>query len=241
MAKRIRSLLPLYLCCLLLQGCSNAYLQNESADEATTGSLTLLLDWVSGDFDNRRQFESQTETPTGSGFSQSGFSHLGLQRRIVYAPQLGAHVLYAQINRRADPGDVYRQTLQVFEQDSEGTIRSRNLRFRDAEKHRDILATPGAFAALESAALKPALPTGCDPEWTFDGSEFTARIYRERCSMISRRNGKSRHIQSTEFVGPNTIRNEESGYRENGEQIFGLAPGVYYEFDRVRAAPEPGQ
>lgn len=212
-------LAALLLTACLLPGCIG------TGTPKQRGSLEQLLEWIVGDFDNRAQFEAQAD-------GDSTFSHLGLQRRLVIAPAIGEHVVYAQINRRADPGDVYRQSLQVFERDARGNISSRNLSFAEPDKYRDIIANPNAFAALRPTDLVSALPDTCNPGWQFNGEAFEARIQRDNCIMISRRDGKPRHIQSTEFVYPGWIRNEESGYRENGEQIFGLEPGVYYQYDR---------
>ena len=53
--------------------------------------------------------------------------------------------------------------------------------------------------------------------------------------MTSRRDGKPRRIESTEFVRADAILNMESGYREDGSRIFGLEDGVYYRYDRTAA------
>lgn len=211
----------------LLQGSASA-----ASAEHAAGSFAQLLEWITGDFDNHAQFNAHVKAE-----GEPSFDHLGLQRRQVTAPALGEHVVYAQINRRADPTDIYRQTFQVFALDEKGNITSKNMRFVEPEKYQDILARPEAFAALTQSDVIPALPESCDPAWRFSGTEFEARISRESCTMISRRDGKARHIQSTEFIGPNLIRNEESGYRGNGERIFGLPAGIYYHYDRVSRTP----
>lgn len=191
---------------------------------AQEDDLDLLLRWMVGDFDNRAQFEAQ---------AGDAISHLGLQRRLVDAPALGEHVIYAQTNRRADPTDIYRQLLIVFDRDAAGRILARNLRFADPNANRDILSNPKRFSTLTAADVQPALPPGCDPSWERLGGEFVGRVSRQNCVMTSRRDGGPRRIQSTEFVRTDAILNEESGYREDGSMIFGLEKGLYYRYDRV--------
>jgi hypothetical protein len=200
--------------------------EEATSDSVPEGSLAQLLDWIQGDFDNYAQYASQTP-------AKDEFSHLGLQRRLVDMPALGEHVIYAQINRRADPGDVYRQFVQVFSQDELGQIQSRILRFVEAEQYLDILAQPETFATLAEEDFRPALSPGCEPHWRVEGNAYVSRIDRQHCVIASRRDGKPRHIQSTEFVEATRIRNEESGYLPDGTQLFGLAEGVYYEYQRV--------
>lgn len=195
---------------------------------AQSSTLDKLLPLITGDFDNRAQFEAQ-EGDT--------ISRLGLQRRRVNAPALGTHVVYAQINHRADPSDIYRQTIMVFEEADDGAVSSRTLRFADADAHRDIMDNLERFETLTADDIGPALPGGCDPSWSFDGEQFISRISADECVIISRRTGNPRHIQGTEFVRIDAILNEESGYREDGSMIFGLPEGVYYRYDRVSAAP----
>jgi hypothetical protein len=200
--------------------------EQAASDSVPEGSLAQLLEWIQGDFDNYLQYASQT--PGGGEFS-----HLGLQRRLVAIPALGEHVIYAQINRRADPSDVYRQFVQVFSEDESGQIQSRILRFVEDEQYLDILAQPDAFAKLTEDDFRPALAPGCEPHWRVEGNAYVSRIDKQRCVIASRRDGKPRHIQSTEFVEAMRIRNEESGYLPDGTQLFGLPDNVYYEYQRV--------
>ncbi|GAB5413733.1 MAG: hypothetical protein Cons2KO_13360 [Congregibacter sp.] len=200
------------------------------SEEATRSiDLGQLLRLITGDFDNRKQYEAQ-EGDT--------FSHLGLQRRLVHAPALGDHVVYAQINRRADPSDVYRQSIMRFEQHEDGSVSARNLRFASPDEHREIMRDLKRFESLDEEDVVAALPDGCDPVWTREGERFVSRISASECVMISRRDGKPRRIQATEFVGVHAIENEESGYNEDGSKIFGLPEATYYRYERISPAPE---
>ena len=211
-----------------------------SAGPAHADDLDQLLSLIVGDFDNRAQFDAQgDEVDKRAQFAAHGgdsVSHLGLQRRRVKAPALGEHVVYAQINHRADPSDVYRQSIMVFERDAQGAIIARNLRFADPQANRDILSDLGRFQTLTAADVEPALPEGCETTRIRDDDGFRGRVFRANCVMTSRRDGKPRRIQSTEFLRRDAILNEESGYREDGSMIFGLAEGVYYRYDRISEA-----
>ena len=194
------------------------------ASAADSGDLERLMRLLQGDFDNRAQFESQ---------DGELIDHLGLQRRIVDVPALGDHVVYAQINRRADASDIYRQTLMVFELADSGEIIANTWRFREADSFQDILADPARLATLTAGDFGQALPASCAQTWSVDGDGFVGRVDRESCEIISRRTGNPRRIQSTEFVHRDAIENEESGYRPDGSMIFGLPEGVYYRYERV--------
>ncbi len=213
--------------------------------------IDALLALLVGDFDNRAQYEAQfsksgeltaqrEEKRSAAGASPSDgdngeplFSHLGLQRRLVQVPALGGLVVYAQINRRADPTDVYRQSFQRFSVNADGIISARNYRFTDPQVHKDILEHPERFAVLTEQELTPSLPETCDPRWTFESGVWVSRIDRESCVIASRRDGKPRYIQATEFVEATRIRNEESGYDADGRMIFGLPADTYYHYDRL--------
>lgn len=191
------------------------------------GDLDTLLEWLSGDFDNRAQVAAQPES------DEPLYSLLGLQRRVVSAPALGEHVVYAQINNDADPAKVYRQTLMVFSEDpGTGKIRSRTVSFADRDANADIIQRLDDLAEMNADDFVDSLPEGCSPAWDWRDGEYSMFIDPEDCVIISRRTGKPRHIQGTEFVGPDVIRNEESGYRPDGSMIFGLPEGVYYVYER---------
>ncbi len=77
-----------------------------------------------------------------------------------------------------------------------------------------------------------ALPDACSPAWEWRDGEYYNFVDAKDCVITSRRTGKQRGIQSTEFVSPAGIRNEESGYKPDGSFIFGLPAGVYYDYRR---------
>lgn len=191
------------------------------------GDLDTLLEWLAGDFDNRAQVAAQPEA------EKPLYSLLGLQRRVVSVPVLGEHVVYAQINNDADPTDVYRQTLMVFGDDAgTGQFRSRTVSFADPEANADIIERLDDLASMAADDFVDRLPEGCAPNWEWRDGEYRMFIDPDDCVITSQYTGNQRHIQGTEFVGPNVIRNEESGYRPDGSMIFGLPEGVYYVYER---------
>ena len=194
---------------------------------AASGDLATLLEWIAGDFDNREQVAAQPPS------DEALYSLLGLQRRVVTAPALGEHVVYAQINNDADPANVYRQTLMVFSEDPDtGQIRSRTVSFADPEANADIIDRLDDLSDMSPDAFVDSLPDGCAPAWNWRDGEYRMFIDPDACVIVSKYTGEPRHIQGTEFVSPDAIRNEESGYRPDGSMIFGLPDGVYYVYER---------
>ena len=198
-----------------------------AGNAAEHGDLETLMTWMSGDFDNRQQYEAQpaAEEPL--------FSLLGLQRRVVEVPALGEHVVYAQINNDADPANVYRQRLYVFELLEDGRIHMTNWGFADGAGNQDILGRLADLDTLPRDAFTNSLPETCASNWVRRAGEFYTYIDPQQCIIESRRGGQL-GIQSTEFVGENRIRNEESGWELDGSMRFGLPEGVYYEYQRTR-------
>lgn len=188
-----------------------------------TAALTRLLAWMTGDFDNRAQFEAQPPS------TEPVFALLGQQRRVVKVPALGEHVVYAQINSNADPAQVYRQRLLVFTPGEDGALRMTTWSFADEAAHRDILTRLDDLADMPREAFVPSLPAGCEADWERRGEALYSQINANTCRIDSQRGGRI-GIQSTEIVEPDGIRSEESGYSLDGRMLFGLPQGQYYEY-----------
>ncbi len=196
--------------------------------DATAGGLPVLMRWMTGDFDNRRQVEHQEHRDPPL------YSLLGLQRRQVEVPALGDRVIYAQINHEADPDQIYRQSFVVFHVDKRsGVIRSENWSFADPTDKKTILSRLYDLQNMSREDFKRALADTCIATWEARGEEFYAQISAQKCVLTSRRSGEALRLQATEFVGADGIRNEESGYKADGTMTFGLPPQQYYEFDRT--------
>lgn len=195
----------------------------EVPGDRTNADLATLIDWMSGSFDNRAQFESQPAT------GNRQFSLLGIVRKPVGVPVLGDHVVYAQINNDADPGKVYRQRLLVFAIHGDD-IRMEAWSFADPAAHQDILQRLDDLKAMPADAFTPALPAGCEANWVKEGDAFVGRIDPADCRIVSAQSSQPRGIQGTEIVGPDGMRSEESGYDQAGKMIFGLPEGSYYEY-----------
>ncbi|MDJ0927582.1 MAG: chromophore lyase CpcT/CpeT [Gammaproteobacteria bacterium] len=198
-----------------------------AGNAAGHADLETLMAWMSGDFHNRQQYEAQPPA------DEPLFGLLGLQRREVEAPALGDHVVYAQINNDADPANVYRQRLYVFELLDGGVIRMSNWGFADPDANKDILGRLEDLASMPRDAFTNSLPETCTSYWTKRDDEFYTYIDPDKCIIESRRGGKL-GIQSTEFVSEDRIRNEESGWELDGRMRFGLPEGIYYEYQRTR-------
>lgn len=193
-----------------------------AADDANTPAALLAM--MSGDFDNRAQFTAQpaAEKPL--------FSLLGVQRRAVTVPALGAHMLYAQVNNDADPGKVYRQRLYSFTAAGGGEVVMESWSFVDEAAVRDVLGRLADLATMPAAAFRPSLPDGCEMRWIRDDDSWTGRVDPATCTIASKRSGAPMKLRATEIVTADRLWNEESGFTPDGAMVFGLPDGVYYEF-----------
>lgn len=190
--------------------------------------LATLLAWMTGDFDNRAQFEAQPPA------AEPRFLLLGIQRRLVQVPALGTHIVYAQVNDAADPARIRRQRLFAFAPDAGGGIVMTSWSFVDEDAARDILGRLGDLAAMPATAFRPSLPAGCDMRWTATEGTWSGRVDPGTCTISARRDGAPMKLRSTEILDAAGLRNEEAGFTAAGVMAFGLPDGVYYEFRRIR-------
>jgi hypothetical protein len=183
-----------------------------------------LMRLMSGNFDNFAQFSAQATA------DKPMFSLLGIQRRLVTVPALGAHVVFAQVNNDADPTRIYRQRLYSFAADEYGELVMKTWSFVDEVGARDIMGRLADLAAMPIEAFRPSLPEGCDMRWSQDAEGWTGRVDPQTCRITSRRRGTPIKLRATEIVTRSGLRSEESGFTPEGEMVFGLPDGVYYEF-----------
>jgi len=195
---------------------------------AAVPDLATLTALMTGDFDNRRQFEAQPPA------KEPQFLLMGLQRRAVQVPALGTHVVYAQVNDAADPARIRRQRLFVLVPEADGSVVMNSWSFADETAARDILGRLGDLERMPATAFRPSLPPGCDMRWTLVAATWSGRVDPTTCSIRGRRDGAPMKLRSTELLGPDGLRNEEAGFTSAGEMSFGLPDGVYYEFRRSR-------
>lgn len=206
----------------------SAYASEAAQGAAMAPDLATLIALMTGDFDNRRQFEAQPPA------DKPQFLLMGLQRRPVQVSALGTHVVYAQVNDAADPARIRRQRLFVLLPEADGSVVMKSWSFADETAARDILGRLGDLKRMPATAFRPSLPPGCDMRWTLVAGTWSGRVDPATCSIRGRRDGAPMKLRSTELLGPDGLRNEEAGFTSTGEMTFGLPDGVYYEFRRSR-------
>jgi len=149
------------------------------ADDAQSAVEALVAGW-SGAYDDLEQviFDARTPSPLVSDDD----------RRIrtivapVSLPWLAKNVLYLEEFRQDDPDDPRRQVLLWLAPEPgpvAGTVRVRQLTFREPQRWRNLYAHPRQLERLRRRDLA-AIP-GCDLVLTRSGGEFIGGTVGRRC------------------------------------------------------------
>jgi hypothetical protein len=167
-----------------------------------------------------------------------------LLRVVGIDPPAGySRALYSEMRHDSASGDIYRQSLLVFDENPErkgNTMTS--LAFTDRQAAADLIRDPGLLAAghlSTTAALAP----GCTTHFIREGDGFFGRIDPDTCVITGKR-GDIRHIESQTLLRRDAIEQLERGYDDKGQLLFGNKDGVRYVWPRIEAAntgPEKGK
>ncbi|MGJ3232577.1 MAG: chromophore lyase CpcT/CpeT [Oceanicaulis sp.] len=189
-----------------------------------------FLSWFEGRFDNDHQvfFAEALGVP-----EDARHERIHSIFRPVDPPQIGAHVFYVEQYSNADPADLYRQRLYVFEPVYEtGEIRL------------DILA-PRDPGALAGAHLDPSRLEGltredfvaypqCAVYWRRQENQFVGETRRGECRIESTRSGRTLVIEDDLVLTPDAIWILDRAETEEGEYVYGNRAGVPHKLRRAR-------
>ncbi|MFZ1625144.1 MAG: CpcT/CpeT family chromophore lyase [Gammaproteobacteria bacterium] len=162
-----------------------------------------------------------------------------LLRVVAIDPPAGySRALYSEMRHDGVGGDIYRQSLLVFDESPErrgNTMTS--LAFTDRQAAAELIRDPGLLAAghLSTAA---ALAPGCTTHFIREGAGFFGRIDPATCVITGKR-GDIRHIESQTLLRRNAIEQLERGYNDKGQLLFGNKDGVRYVWPRIDTADMP--
>jgi len=150
-------------------------------------------------------------------------------RRVrVHAPELGAVVVYLQLNRGENRA-LYRQRMLLLENDPyTGEVRQRAFALLEPDSFVDAAPDHPGFATLEREDLAAGFDEGCAQSWERRGDGWFGYVDPERCRIHSKHGGEIRRIEAETWISGGELKLAERGFDAGGErQLFGTSPGEF--------------
>ncbi len=162
-----------------------------------------------------------------------------LLRVVAIDPPAGySQALYSEMRHDGASGDIYRQSLLVFDESPGRTGNTMtSLAFTDRQAAAELIRDPGLLAAGHLSTTA-ALPPGCTTHFIREGDSFYGRIDPDTCVITGKR-GDIRHIESQTLLRRDAIEQLERGYDDKGQLLFGNKDGVRYVWPRIDNADIP--
>ncbi|MGI9239120.1 MAG: chromophore lyase CpcT/CpeT [Woeseiaceae bacterium] len=202
------------------------------APPAWCNDIDELAEMLTGTFDSRLASLDQIADHSDDHSDDQSDEQRFVDRRIrLTLPALGPYVFYQQINQHEDL-EVYRQRVLVLRiSETTGRIEQRAFSLRDAPRFVD--ADAGAFETIGSADLDDFMADGCEQVWTKMSGGYRGYVDPDTCTIISKRTGKLRSIESESLLTKDALALAERGFdAETGEQLFGTLPGAFLRLGR---------
>jgi hypothetical protein len=211
---------------LLLGGCVSTH--------APVDPRETLLEAMAGTWDNWAQFAAAPDTlkvpPTVDG-EWLDLQHATFTR--VEAPALGSHVLYLEWHKGGSGGEISRQRLWSFRNDSEDGLRMDFYAFIDGKPFAGRAGEQGAFETLTRDTVRGYGPA-CALHFELRPAGFVGAISATDCTITAasgRRMGINARVALT---ADGTLEYQESGVLDDGRYAFRVPPTVPYRFQRLR-------
>lgn len=186
-----------------------------------------FLAWFPGEYNNHEQVWQARSAGV------EPHEHLHHIFAPVSVPGLGEHVFYVQQHMDADPDNIYRQRLYLFEKNAErGAIQLTIFSFPDDPAVRDAHRDPTKVAGFTRAELR-SIP-GCEVYWTWNGEYFDGRMDEGACSFISPRLGKRITITDDLKLTAEEIWIRDVARDEDGNLVFGNPEREHHKNRRVQ-------
>jgi hypothetical protein len=200
-----------------------------SQQNKDTPSLELLVEWLSGTFQNtiqRSEMDSSISTiPARSGV---WLNELCLQQSRIDAPALGTHVLYLTWKELdCIEGVINRHRLWSFRKDDKGQIYMAFYAFPTDCPVDDHLSKD----RLQEASLV-SYPSGCIVTWSWQQDHFLGLLNESECHTIAQASGRVIHLGAEIKVWSNGFQYTEQGVYEQGESAFKVPGWPFYQFDK---------
>jgi hypothetical protein len=180
-----------------LIGCAN---QNHTSllqapQQVDSIQEALFHQWFAAEFDNHEQhWQDNIEKETNPELQVH--EHIHHIFAPLSTPALEGTTYFVKQYMDGDPNKVYCQRLYQFIQNHEKALLQLNIyRFNDEAKYADAHLRPEIFQTLSSDELTTY--TGCEVHWRYNGVYFDGTMGENRCSIVSKRNGKKIFFNDT--------------------------------------------
>ncbi len=158
----------------------------------------------------------------------------------VEAPAIGDNVLYLEWRRGAVDGPISRQRLWSFRTDADGVLRMDFHAFVDGAPFAGRGSEAGAFASLETAALRSYAPECALRFEPSAAGGWVGRIGADQCRIVSA-SGRAMGIEAVvELDAGGVLTYRESGRLDDGRYAFQVPPTMPYRFERIASEASPG-
>jgi hypothetical protein len=199
-----------------------------------TQDLTMLMQWMSGSFDNRRQVESgENRLREGPRGPEREPDLLYPIFSLVDAPAIGRHVVYLQWHQGRSDGPLQRQRIWTFDIDPErNAIVMDFFTLRDPDRWRDAHRNPeSAVREMTANDLLP-YPESCRLPFRRFIDVYIGEIPRGECRIVSQQTRTEMTIYARIVVSDEALWYDESGVRGDGSVVFRVPASGSYQFDR---------
>ena len=215
---------------ILMLTAAPALAQTPPPQALQEADFATFLTWFEGRFDNDGQvlFADELGVP-----DDARHERIHSVFRPVDLPEIGAHVFYVEQYSNADPGQIYRQRIYVFEPVFDtGEIRLDILAPRDPEPLIGAHLDPSKLDGLTREDLI-AYPQ-CAVYWTRRENQFVGQTRRGECRVESRRSGHTLLIEDDLLLTQDMIWIQDRAETEDGDYVYGNRAGIAHQLRRAR-------
>lgn len=139
--------------------------------------------------------------------------------------------LYYQVNEGDQYQDIYRQRVLNLRNDERGRVLQTAYILNDPTAYQ----TPTSdLSSLTRQDLSPGLEPGCDMIWIEMEDGWAGQIDPKRCVIFSDRQQSNSRIGARADLNDSRLRQAETGYDMDGNQIWGLDDGEWIVLYRTQ-------
>lgn len=140
--------------------------------------------------------------------------------------------LYAEMRHDKVDGELYRQSLYLFDTRPGAALVMQSFSFADRAAAAGLVDDPGLWAR-KVLQVRPALEAGCETRWSRTADGYQGVVDPATCIITGKR-GDRRRIEGRTRITAGFIGQLERGYDLDGKLLFGNPTGDLYIWPRVQ-------